>query len=129
MEAHVGMRLVLGLCVLLGFAGLGAGNASARDNYGAIAYSPSTGAHGWAYDHASRSAAESAALGNCRSHARDCVVPIWFRNGCGALAVGTGNGYGSGWGTSRSIAEGYALQVCRKHTQNCAIRRWACTSR
>lgn len=102
---------------------------AAADNYGAIAYSPSTGAHGWSYDYNSRSAAESVALANCRKHAGDCVIPIWFRNACGALAVGAGNGYGSGWGTSRSIAEGYALKTCRQHTSGCAIRRWACTTR
>jgi hypothetical protein len=106
---------------------LGAGRAAA-DNYGAIAYSPSTGAHGWSFDYGSRVAAENAALANCRQHATDCSVPIWFRNACGALAVGP-NGYGSGWGTSRSIAERLALKICRQNSGGCTIRRWACTTR
>jgi hypothetical protein len=55
-------------------------------------------------------------------------VPIWFRDACGALAVGSG-GYGAGWGTSRSLAEGYALRTCRKHSSDCAVRRWVCTTR
>jgi serine/threonine-protein kinase len=109
-------------------AAAGSGSAAAQSNYGAIAYSPSTGAHGWSYDYASRAAAENVALANCRRHAGDCVVPIWFRNACGALAVGT-NGYGSGWGSKRRLAESFALRTCRKHTRGCRIRRWACTTR
>jgi hypothetical protein len=114
-------------CVLLAVACLGSGEAAA-ENYGAIAYSPSTKAHGWSYDYPSRSAAEDVALSNCRKHAGDCIVPLWFRNACGALAVGA-SGYGTGWGTSRNLAESQALRVCRRYTGNCAIRRWACTTR
>ena len=76
----------------------------------------------------SRSDAESVALANCGEHAKDCVVPIWFRNACGALAVGS-SGYGSGWGTSREFAESYALKSCREHTSDCYVKRWACTTR
>jgi hypothetical protein len=105
-----------------------AGPAAAQNSFGAIAYSPGSGAHGWSVDYATREVAESTALRNCHQHADDCTVPIWFRNACGALAVGS-QGYGSGWGTDRRIAERYALRSCRKHTANCAIRRWVCTSR
>jgi hypothetical protein len=118
--------LAIGLLCIV--SGLGASSAVAADNFGAIAYSPSTGAYGWSYDYPSRSAAENVALANCRKRAGDCVIPIWFRNACGALAVGS-NGYGSGWGTSRSIAERFALQVCGRHTGGCAIRQWVCTTR
>jgi hypothetical protein len=107
---------------------LGADNASADDHYGAIAYSPSTGAHGWSYDYDVRVAAESAAMAICRQGAVDCIVPVWFRNACGALAVGP-QGYGSGWGASRSNAENAALLTCGKYSDNCSIRRWACTTR
>jgi Domain of unknown function (DUF4189) len=106
---------------------LGAATAAA-DNYGAIAYSSSTGAHGRSIDYGSRAAAENVALANCQQHAADCFVPIWFRNACGALAVGP-NGYGSGWGSSRSIAESIALRGCREHSGRCLIRRWACATR
>jgi serine/threonine-protein kinase len=98
------------------------------DKFGAIAYSPSTTAHGWAFDFGSQSEAEAAALTNCRQHASDCIIPIWFRNACGALAVGP-SGYGSGWGVDRGTAEGYAMQTCRKYSKNCGIRRWVCTTR
>jgi hypothetical protein len=122
------MRILLALCIF-GLVGVvGAGRAAAQDNYGAIAYSPSTGAHGWAYDYGSRAAAEKVALSNCLEHADDCVIPIWFRNACGALAVGS-DGYGSGWGSNRGLAERFALRSCRKHTSDCWIKRWACTTR
>lgn len=96
--------------------------------YGAIAYSRSTRAHGWAINHLSRQASENQALAGCGRHARDCFVPVWFKNGCGALAVGS-NGYGTGWGAGRYIAERIALRGCSRHTSSCSVRRWACTSR
>ncbi|PPD30237.1 MAG: hypothetical protein CTY20_04060 [Hyphomicrobium sp.] len=96
--------------------------------YGAIAYSPSTRALGWSNNQSSRQASENAALAGCRKYARDCVVPVWFKKGCGALAAGP-NGYGTGWGAGRYIAERTALRECGRHTRSCAIRRWTCTSR
>jgi hypothetical protein len=123
------MRKLLAACVVsLAAVAAGSGTAAAQNNYGAIAYSPSTGAHGWSFDYGSRAAAEKVALANCRRHASDCVVPIWFRNACGALAVGT-NGYGSGWGSNRRLAESFALRTCRRHARGCRIKRWACTTR
>lgn len=113
------------LCLLVGW---GASPTVAQDYYGAIAYSPSTGAHGWTYDYATRQEAQDTALSECRQHADDCVIALWFRNACGALAIGS-NGYGSGWGTSRSRAERDALQSCRRYTGGCSIKRWVCTTR
>jgi uncharacterized protein DUF4189 len=84
------------------------------------------GAFGWSFG--SRAAAESVALASCRKHAGDCVIPIWFRNACGALAV-RWSGCGSGWGTSRKLDESYALPTCRRNTSGCEIKRWACTAR
>jgi Domain of unknown function (DUF4189) len=106
-----------------------AAGAAARDNYGAIAYSPSTQAYGYSYDHGSRGRAETAALAECSKRAGDCQVPLWFRNACGALAVGNEGGWGTGWGAPRQIAERNARQVCREHTNNCAVLRWVCTTR
>jgi len=100
----------------------------AANRFGAIAYSATTGAQGWSYDYATREAAESAALTNCRQHAGDCAVPIWFQNACGAVAAGP-NGWGSGWGVTQALAETYALQSCAQHSTSCNILRWVCTSR
>jgi hypothetical protein len=96
--------------------------------FGAIAYSPSTRAHGWAFDYGSREHAEARAMARCSRHARDCFVPVWFRDACGALAIGL-DGYGSGWGSNRKLAETYALQSCRRYSGGCAVVRWICTSK
>lgn len=126
-------RALLAVCVL---ATLLATSAAAgdeneggeKDRYGAIAYSPSTRAHGWAYDYASRRDAERRALSRCGRHARDCIVPVWFRNACGALAIGF-DGYGTGWGESRKQARTYALESCRRYSGGCSVVRWVCTSK
>ena len=123
------MRKLVWGALMIGAIVVAAGRAEAGDRYGAIAYSPSTGAYGWSYDHVSRAAAEGAALAQCNQRAGDCQVPLWFQNACGALAIGDGGGWGTGWGTSRGLAEGYALQTCRQYTGNCSVRRWACTAR
>jgi hypothetical protein len=121
------MRRCLVVGVLLVFAGAGSGETAAQ-NYGAIAYSPSTKAYGWSYDYPSRGEAESMAMSNCRKHANDCIVPLWFRNACGALAIGS-NGYGTAWASQRGGAENQALVVCRRYSMDCAVKQWVCTTR
>jgi hypothetical protein len=98
------------------------------NKFGAIAYSPATGVHALTTDHGSQEEAERAALASCAQRAKDCKVPLWFRNACGALAVGP-NGYGTGWGVDQGLAESYALKSCAQYSKNCTIRRWACTTR
>ena len=102
--------------------------AASADSYGSIAYSASKGSAGWAFDSPTQAAAEGKALKNCRQFATDCVIVTWFRNACGALAVGSGNGYGSSWADNREAAERLALKECTTHAQGCAIQRWACAS-
>jgi serine/threonine-protein kinase len=129
-------RTLLAACCAGGLLALGSGSAISGDEdydtgeafYGAIAYSPSSRAHGWAYDYPSRGAAERRALAQCSRNADDCVVPVWFRNACGALAVGY-DGYGSGWGASRNLAQNYAIQSCSRYSAGCTIVRWVCTSK
>jgi serine/threonine-protein kinase len=96
--------------------------------HGAIAYSPSTRAHGWAFDYESRKEAEEVALERCGHHAGDCVVTVRFKGGCGALAVGA-DGYGSGWGASRKLAERFAIKSCSRYSGACEVIRWVCTSK
>ena len=99
----------------------------AADYFGAIAYSTSTGAHGWARDHASRAAAQKAALAACSKHAKDCKPVLWFKNGCGALAVSE-KIYGWGWGTTQKLADGEAIKACAKHGKACKVSLQACTT-
>jgi serine/threonine-protein kinase len=94
-------------------------------NFGAIAYSSSTGSYGWSYDYRSRAEAERVATRNCG--AADCTPALWFVDACGAIAVGD-NGFGTGWGTDRSRAEVEALNSCRGYTSNCSVRQWVCTT-
>lgn len=96
------------------------------DSYGALAYSPSTGASGWSHSYSTRSAAEASALRGCAPYARDCRVAIWFVNACGAIATGP-DGWGSGWGNTRTRAEYEAMQVCNRHSRGCEIMRWQCS--
>lgn len=112
------------LCLLLTAAGR---PAAAQDYFGAIAYSPSTRAHGWTYDYGSRREAQNVALAECRRHADDCVVAVWFRNACGALAVGL-DGYGAGWEANQVKAERSALKLCRRYSEDCRILRSICSS-
>jgi Domain of unknown function (DUF4189) len=124
---------LLSACCVSVLVAAGAGDGAAEERaspeyFGAIAYSPSNRAHGWSYDYPTRKAAERRALDQCSRHAEDCIVPVWFRNACGALAVGP-DGYGGAWGPSRKSAEGQAIQSCRRYSGGCAVIRWVCTSR
>ena len=100
-----------------------------QDLYGALAFSPSTSAHGYSFDYANRAAAEKRAINECEMNAGsdDCRAILWFHNACGALAVGD-NAYGSGWGTDMLYAAQYAVESCKKFTANCKVVRWVCTS-
>lgn len=122
------MHRILGLLSLMVAAVSFMPAAQAQDMYGAIAYSPSSGAHGYAYDYASQAGAEDRALDECRSYGEGCQNVMWFRNACGALAVGP-DGWGSDWGEDRSRAENKAINACQQHSSNCQVIRWVCTSR
>jgi serine/threonine-protein kinase len=116
--------LVLSLATFVSLA-CASTNAAAQ-NYGAIAFSQSSGAVGFSYNFRRRDIAEERALEECGG---GCRVVTWFRNACGALATGNGNGYGSGWASSRGSAERIALNKCAANTRNCRVIRWACTAR
>lgn len=111
---------------LVAFAMIFSVALEARDYYGAISYSPSTGKYGYSYDYNYRSGAESAARNQCAR--RDCSTLLWFRNACGSLAVGR-NGYGSGWGSNRARAKREALKSCRRYTGGCRVVNTICTTR
>lgn len=56
--------------------GSGGSSASSFTTYGAIAYSPGSGAFGYSNKYANRSSAEKRALSECGK--ADCVVASWF---------------------------------------------------
>ena len=114
----------LGLAIALGLAT--APQAAAQELFGAIAFSPRTGAHGWSTGNTSRGEAEIDAQANCLKHASDCQLATWFRDACGALAVGRA-GWGAHWGNNQQEAEAAAIDACKQHTRNCKVVEWQCT--
>jgi len=103
------------------------GGAASAAEFGAIAYSTSTGSNGFSYDYPSRGAAEGVALDACSAYAGDCRVLVYFYNACGALAVGRHLGYGFAWNVSRGAAKAVALANCRANDSGCQVVRWVCS--
>ena len=122
------MKQVLWAILALGILTAGT-EARAQDAYGAIAFSQSTGAHGYSYDYGSRAAAEQAAMAGCRKHGGGCKVVTWVKNGCTALAVGSRRGYGTAWAANQNVAQRAAVANCARHDGNCSVLRWVCTRR
>jgi hypothetical protein len=118
------MKGLMVLCIILvAFAA-----AQAQDNYGAIAYSSSTGNWGYSYDYGSRAQAENSALRRCGRD--DCEIKVWFKNSCGAMAKASNGALGWSYAaSSRAEAESLALSECEARGSNCRIVCWACTSR
>ena len=94
-----------------------------EDLYGSIAFSQEPGggyAWGMAWDHDNLTAARRQAVAACQDRGgSNCAEQVWFRNACGALYIGDGNGWGSGWGRTKSIAEDMARGQCRSRNSNC----------
>lgn len=88
----------------------------AQSLYGAIAFSDSTGAYGFSFQYRTRSGAELRAVDECTKRgARDCEAKVWFR-GCGSLAVGPDNVYGSAFADSKSEARDLAIGYCQEQS-------------
>ncbi|MFS8048581.1 DUF4189 domain-containing protein [Rhizobium sp. BR 314] len=100
--------------------------ASAAE-FGALAYSRSTGSYGSSHNYSTRADAEDEALSNCSSYADDCRIVVYFRNACGALAVGSRRGFGYGWSARRGEARYTALANCRENDRGCRIVNWTCS--
>lgn len=95
-------------------------SATAADLYGAIAYSPTSKAYGWAKDYGSQIEAENAAMNECYKRAGDCRVAVWFVNACGAVSAGP-EGWGADWGESFREAERKSTRLCSDYSYNCQI--------
>lgn len=101
--------------------------AFANDLYGAIAYSPSSKAYGWAKDFNSQIEAENAAMNECYKRAGDCRIAVWFVNACGAVAAGP-EGWGADWGSSIREAERKSTRLCSDYSYGCQIVMSQCVS-
>jgi len=116
--------------------------------WGAIAFAPGTGRHGFFWGASTKPEAEAIALNHCaNAGGQDCRVVSIFRNDrhgyivdeagqnaprhCGALAVSQPAGppaarWGSASASTRVDAETLALQRCGLPGA-CVIREWVCT--
>ena len=105
------------------------GTALAGANYGAIAFSPSTGGNGYAFGLSTRESAEQVAISECEkySNSNDCQSVVTTEGGCAALAVGA-DSYGSAVGNSSNTAQRSALRNCRSAGSGiaCQVIRWLC---
>ena len=99
--------------------------------HGSIAFSQDDdGAYAWgiAWSFDSSAGAEAEALGQCREYGGTrCAEAGWFQEACGALAIGDGNGYGTGWGATTGEAERDALAQCRVSNDDCRIEVARCS--
>jgi hypothetical protein len=76
--------------------------------YTVIVYSPITGYTGWGNNATTMEEATHIALGNCQPHGPGCQVTSWAKNGCAALALGSGR-WGGAWGPNANAARAAAL--------------------
>jgi serine/threonine-protein kinase len=91
------------------FALLGTAQAARADGWGAIAYSPSTGAYGYWYGADCQANAEQGALNNCGGCDKQVMVTV--DHGWAALAVNKNGGYGYAYSTKcQADAERSAIQ-------------------
>jgi hypothetical protein len=99
------------------------------DTYAAVAFSPSTGKYGYAWNYRSRSAAEQVALSQCK--AADAKIVGWVKGGWLALAIGEENAYGVAWeygdGAANTDAVKRALQNLSKQNDKPAVLICLCS--
>ena len=86
--------------------------------YAAIAFSPSTGLSGSAWNFESDGDAQAEAATQCGVD--DCYTAVVFQQ-CGAIAVGDGYGMGFASDLSSATAQDTALASCSEYTTNCQV--------
>ena len=104
------------------------GKPLAKIYYGAMAFCAKTGATSWAGNYTSKSEAQEGATDKCRNPGgKQCQTLVWFKNGCGSIAIGEGRAAGSGWGTTSDRAQLEAMKSCSGVTRKCEIKHTSCT--
>ena len=118
--AFIHARYRLGHPALVAFLLLLPATASVAraEDYGAIAYSPSTGNYGYSYRYRSRAQAEQVALSHCK--AQDAEILTWVRGNwwCCLVLDLDGAAYAWGWGRTWTAARDKALPEIEKYTDN-----------
>lgn len=101
--------------------------AQAANYYGSIAFSPATGATGFATKRSTWAKAQGWAMYYCRGEANDCRIAVNFVNACGAVARGENGGWGSDWNTTAISAQNDAIDKCSVNDSGCHVVKWACS--
>lgn len=103
-------------------------NVGHDTRYGAIAYSASTGRHGWSFGASDRTHAERAALASCRGSGQggdeiavDAQAVCWGLNTFLALAIGDGGAFEWARNDFPQLAGWQALRKCRSRAANCRV--------
>ena len=104
---------------------------AAHAQHGSIAFSQEfDGSYAWgiAWDYVNAVNATERSINECRRNGgTNCMEAGWFKNACGALAIGDDNGYGAGWGDTSTEAKRDALRQCRASNDNCRIEVARCS--
>lgn len=118
------LRVTLTAAVAGTLLGVSAGPAVARaDEWGAIAYSPSTGATGGARNYSTKTRAERVAVDTCGKS--DCRVLVNFVDKCGAVARAKDNSWS--WGRGPTRADATANAIGSATGRNPQIKQSVCT--
>lgn len=99
--------------------------AQTRDYFGAIAVSPSTLKYGWSANKDTLADAKAEAVKGCGR--KDCEAQTYYWNGCGGLAFGDNNAWGSHWASDLDSAHAAAIKACAGYGQNCRVERVTCS--
>lgn len=106
------------------------GPAFAKDIFGAIFYSPGTGAVGAWHAGISQTQSDDFAKGFCGiRNAKDCVLAVRFKNSCGALYISPTGGWAAGKGKNNTAANFSGGLLCniRTNSKNCHSKLLICT--
>ncbi len=101
------------------------GTGGSASTFGAIAYGATTGRWGYSNDYSRQVQANQRAVKECGQP--DCVVRVWFRDECGALALGDNGAWGADRGDSAAQAQSAALARCTPNGDHCQIKATRCS--
>lgn len=91
----------------------------ADDRFAAVAFSSATKRYGYAYNCATRERAEQLAIEKCG--APDARAVTWCKNAWIAVARGSNNSTGWGWGKTEQEAKNVALEYCLKYSASATV--------
>jgi Domain of unknown function (DUF4189) len=106
------MKFILVLVLIAASFTASATNATADNNYGALATSPDAD-FGYSYNHSDESAARERALAECVKFSQQCSIKKTFDNTC--MIIASSRNGAMGWTTGYVRPEGNrrALEECR----------------